>query len=152
MMIPLFLPLSSADNPFICNCELDWLSSWITKEGSSIVNLPKKTKCKLNPIDAVQSLEQINQISLITALESLSKRKNRTSTNDVQQRERDIKIKMDGKKNESLEMPDKKEIPVAEMNQCSASNRINYRYHLYCLVLSLILVHLIYRYLDFLFP
>lgn len=107
------------------------------------MNLPKQTRCKLNLIEAVESPEQINLVPLITVLESFSKRTNRS----------DGTIQMADKKSEPLETPDrKKEIPVGEMDKCSASGRTNYRYHLYCLVLSFIMVHLIYRYLSFLFP
>ena len=61
-------------------------------------------------------------------------------------------IEMADKKTASnpLSASDEQDKPVGE--PCGCPNRINYRYHLYCLVLSLVMVHLIYHYLGFLFP
>lgn len=110
------------------------------------MNLPKQTKCKRN----LERLEPNNKISLIADLEKNSKSSNQSPS--AQDREE----MADKTASDNSEMSDnqanKQEMPVGEMDKCSSSNRINYRYHLYCLVLSFIIVHLIYRYLGFLFP
>ena len=152
-LIPSFSP--TTDNPFICNCELSWLSELISNE-ESIINLPKQTKCKLNLITAFESLDKDNTIPLITDLENFSKKLN-YSFNSVAEHHRNYLNEMATKKKSSAavknqQQPNKDEIPLGEMNKCSSGRSINYRYHIYCFVLSFVMVHIIYYYLGFLFP
>lgn len=100
-------------------------------------------------------MEGSNQTPLTTALESFTKGLN-YSLASLSVHHRNY-VKMANQKKQSpatgsLKTPDREEIPVGEMGKCSFSPSINYRYQLYCLVLSFIMVHIIYYYLGFLFP
>lgn len=111
--------------------------------------MPKQTKCKLDLISTFEGQDK-NKQSLFNDLENLGKLLN-YSFAKINQNHRNY-LEMTNKKKSLGTIKD--EIPLGEMNKCSSSlpsQKISYKYHLYCLVLSFIMVHIIYYYLGFLF-
>lgn len=110
------------DNPFVCDCDLLWLQSWLHQRGSSVLNLPKKTTC-YPPATTTMSSE-LNRRHLSPASPA-EDQPTYSSPGEVQTRQ---------------ELPPPAEIGIHPF-VCSRGGPNSVKCHLSCMLISFVIVY-----------